>query len=781
MRKRLIITAYLVGMAVCLGSHAQKTLNLPTLITADEIAATSPTRDIEIVKDGVVVTYQFESITILDDPMFPRTSFLRIEGFGENETEGEPAILQRMDTFTVPQGYTAHVTIVDSAYVEYPLLLSPARPERFHGENYKYTKEDITPIKAYTGLFPKSIIPTVTDDCYRHYPLKQVWLAPVQYDYEHGTIRAYTMIKYKVTFKVDEDRVVSTGTLEEHYDEDDVIFLNNITLNGVKSSENQFLSSSEKLQTRATLYKKSYLIITVPKYSSAINNFVAWKRMMGFTVYVKTQNSWTPSQVKTVVRGAYNTYDNLRHLLIVGDMNDVPGELKYDGSTPFYTDFYYGCLYDTNQYASIRRGRIPVSTESEASTVLAKIIKYERNPVTDETFYNKGLHCSYYQDEDYDSHEDRRFVRTSEQIRNYLYLFAGKNIDRVYYAQSGVTPTYYNNGVYSYGELLPDELRYNFNWNGNASMIQGAINQGAFYVLYRDHGVYNEWTHPTFSTSDVAQLNNGEKLPVIFSICCKVGNYANNSLAEAFLKKGNGGCVGIFAATEETYSGKNDVLAGGMFDAIWPSPGLKPIIPSGQGSYSTTTNNAVYELGQILDQGLCRVREIYPSTARITLEKYHCFGDPSMKIRTAKPTAFENASVVRSSSGIYVNPGESNCTIAYSNSSTGVTEYWNSSPGSLPDDPNIIVSITGTNKIPYIDANGIEYIQNRTFDDPFKVIQGFFFKIGASVNENEPFGNVVFDSGDTYIYGTKFELHPGTTVNEGASVDFIINKTPWNY
>ena len=64
--------------------------------------------------------------------------------------------------------------------------------------------------------------------------------------------------------------------------------------------------------------------------------------------------------------------------------------------------------------------------------------------------------------------------------------------------------------------------------------------------------------------------------------------------------------------------------------------------------------------------------------------------------------------------------------------------------------------------------------------DPM-IVQGFFFKIGASVNENEPFGNVVFDSGDTYIYGTKFELHPGTTVNEGASVDFIINKTPWNY
>ena len=86
---------------------------------------------------------------------------------------------------------------------------------------------------------------------------------------------------------------------------------------------------------------------------------------------------------------------------------------------------------------------------------------------------------------------------------------------------------------------------------------------------------------------------------------CQTGkfDYSSNCFAETFLKKGNGGCVGIIAASEISFSGYNDILTETMFDAIWPDSILR--IKMKTGTDNRTVNcEPVYELGRILDSGL---------------------------------------------------------------------------------------------------------------------------------------------------------------------------------
>ncbi|ETR69461.1 MAG: hypothetical protein OMM_09577 [Candidatus Magnetoglobus multicellularis str. Araruama] len=98
-------------------------------------------------------------------------------------------------------------------------------------------------------------------------------------------------------------------------------------------------------------------------------------------------------------------------------------------------------------------------------------------------------------------------------------------------------------------------------------------------------------------------MTNGNLLPVVMSINCQTGWFDGEtdefdhrefeSFAEQFLRKENGGTVGIFAATRNSYSGFNDALAKGFIDSVFP--GFLQDVPNNSGA-----NN---RLGPILNHG----------------------------------------------------------------------------------------------------------------------------------------------------------------------------------
>ena len=517
--KRLILLLWAVLFSIQI--IAQKLLDLNTLkIYADKVE-TIPSRDVEETNDGLTITYRFDKVLLQKDELYKEASYIKIDGFWLNSKEGEPAILSRWDTFIVPST-DAKVMVTDSVFSEYQLELAAARPPLENSGNVSYTRENVKPISAYNGFFPNKLIPSTYNCEYRNQPLLKVCVCPLQYNYISKTVRIYKEIKYKVVFnnKSKPDLLKNKSLLNN-------TFLRNITVNGPSYLQTDVIPRNSATQ----LANRHYLIITVPKYEPAANRFAEWKRRLGYNVHITTQATWDTTAVKNAVRNAYLTY-GIENLLIIGKYSDVPTFFR-DRIFNFNhhvhtTDLYYGCL--GNDYTpSIFRGRLLVKSLAEANVVVDKIINYEKNPVTDTAFYDKGIHCAYFQDFSLvnnenvtpgDGKEDRRFTYTSERILNGM-MTLGKSVSRIYYTEPDNEPLYWNDG-----SEIPASLRKpTFAWNGNNNDITNKINQKAFYIFMRDHGDVDNWASPSYTINDINNLTNSNYLPVVFSICCKTGQY----------------------------------------------------------------------------------------------------------------------------------------------------------------------------------------------------------------------------------------------------------------
>lgn len=763
MRKLLLII-----LVSCLGLTRMEAYTILPLgnyngsLTLDSIV---PVRTVTTVSDGIVVDYTFKGIIVQDDELYSDRNIVRLPGFGLNDVATEPSFLFRQDDIELTGYSTGYsLSVIDSAYVDLDIKLAPARPALCDSSYTGYTLANVPPIASYTGFAPLYAIRNNHVQYYRGSPIASIGVTPVKYNEQTNKLRVFTKLTYKLSLLANGNQYMApalnpiTVAQNDHY-------LANTTINYTPRYVGELNDAEED--------NRDYLIITVPEYLSVANEFAEWKKELGFRAKIKYSNQWTPQTIYSTVKNVYDSIDaNLYYVLIIGGHNDVPGyQPKTNGHI---TDYYYSCLDGTSigidKTPDIRIGRLPARTFVDAQNMIEKIIFYEKTPVNDQHFYKHGLSCALFQDgqDAYDTYEDRRFVLTAEEIKNYLDSL-GYDISRVYTKSAGSTPIYWNNGSYSFGEQLPEDLRAPlFAWNGNGNDIVNGINTGSFFVLHRDHGAVSYWDQPRFSDSHINQLNNLNKYPIIFSINCRTGSFnQNNCFCEMLLKKGCSGGVACFGATDVSYSGRNDALTEGLFDAIWPSPGIIPSIPYHSTSQVVLLNHPIYELGAVLQQGKKRLKEIYYDDIH-TNEIFHLFGDPSMMIYTDQPTVFDNVSVNRGSNLIDVSLGSDTARIAFYNPTTNVVDaYWGNSVSyvcSVPD--SVIVCVSAHNKIPYIHYDKL-YIQNETISSD-RYYNATSVEVGTNVTTSKPQGDVIFNSGNTAINAKSVRIKPNTTINKGS-------------
>lgn len=772
MAKRLLLM--FLCSCLFLFAYGQQSIHLSSGLTEDNVLLSAPTRNLKVLQDGVEVTYVFSVANIQKDDLYEGTYLWKMDGFGSEDETSKPSVLQRTDQIQIPSGKTASVEVVSAEYKEYNYELAPARPPLTDSGNETYTKNNVKPIDVSLGIYPKDVVRKIDEQVYRGQKILNVEVFPIQYDVTRKVVRAYTKIAYKVKFvdastRSSLDDVVATPASISADDS----FLKNTTISS---------SPSARLEAYNTLGQnntKGYLIVTIPKYAAAVNRLAEWKRTLGYDVTVQEKDSWSTEEVKGIISNLYNK-GNLYYLLLFGDYEDVPSYTSKTMGISHVSDLRYGCMDGANDNTpDIHRGRISVTNISEANTVVDKIIQYEKNPVSDAAFYNTGVNCAYFQDLDMDGYADRRFAQTSEDVRNYL-TNLGYNITRIYTAYTNVTPKKWSK-YYSRGEDIPAELKKPlFAWNGSVTDVNNAINQGAFYVLHRDHGDVGGWGDPTYQSSDILKLTNGNKLPVVFSLNCLTGQYNGKTcFAETFLRKQNGGCVGILGATEVSYSGPNDVFAGGLFDAIWPNPGLRIVLP-GQNSTGTTPT-PTFAMGQVLDQGFARLAEIYGSNnsyTQYTKELFHYFGDPSMQIYTSKPTEFTNVQIVRGTNNVTVSLSNTSANISFYDKTTGkVLSYiGNTASFSTTTPQSITVCVSGHNKIPFVQegiGTSTIYIQNETVSGS-RTYDADLIKIGSSVTSSKQTGPVVFSNGTINLNAKEIIIEPNTTINESTTIKSTI-------
>lgn len=344
--------------------------------------------------------------------------------------------------------------------------------------------------------------------------------------------------------------------------------------------------SKVKSQGKTPDFEYVIIIPNDPVFISWADSIKIWRTLQGIkTGVVKTSDIGgnTTSAIETYVNNAYNTWDiPPAAFLLIGDYGT-------SGSTivsPIYNNY---CVSD-NIYADIDGNHLPdvvfarmtAQNATHLETMITKFLSYERTPPTAANFYNQPITALGWQTE-------RWFQICSEVVGGFWKNAQGKNPVRINAIYSG-TPgsvwstatntatvvNYFGPSGLNYIPASPATLG---GWSGgNATMVNNAINSGAFALQHRDHGYEQGWGEPDYSSTNIDGCHNtGTNLPWVFSINCLTAkyNYSSEVFSEKFHRyKYNGqnsGALGVTGASEVSYSFVNDAYVWGMMDNLWPN------------------------------------------------------------------------------------------------------------------------------------------------------------------------------------------------------------------
>lgn len=323
-----------------------------------------------------------------------------------------------------------------------------------------------------------------------------------------------------------------------------------------------------------------YLIVADDPLIPALEPLAAWKRLKGLTteiVAISTIGS-TFSDLRDYLQNRYDNDPDLTYVLLAGDYPAIPSEWLSGGYGSYPSDLRFSCLDGSDYLADIVLGRLAVETLEECQNVIAKILAFDRDVVPG-AWQGDYLMAAYLQD--YSCQAERFFFETGTHAMHFIRDEAGMGIHTS--ATTGNLScdpylwrddaSYYNHRPSGYaGQPVPaEDAALMTNATTATQDITDAINAGVSLVQHRDHGGETGWGDPPFHNTEVNNLANGDMTPIVYSVNCLTGSFdiSGDSFAEALMKKYPGGAVGVYAATDVSYSGWNDLLVHGSYDCFW--------------------------------------------------------------------------------------------------------------------------------------------------------------------------------------------------------------------
>jgi len=291
-----------------------------------------------------------------------------------------------------------------------------------------------------------------------------------------------------------------------------------------------------------------YLIITHNDFAQTINSLAEWKYMKGLqTKVVKlSEIGEDPSNddIRNFIITAYNTWDpQPEYVLVVGDT----GFLPVGQSSPCRSDNHYANMQGDFK-AELSVGRFPCQTARECSTMVNKILAYERTPWLEDTLWFKKSTIVIRFDDAGDT--TGYYVGDFYYIRDTCMIPDGFSVDSLFWRAGS-----------SWHYQGPD----------SALCVIEALNNGRGFLVYRGHSV-NDWLQPFGGIPESPSLVNGSKLPIIFAGAC-TSVLTGSSVGEKWLRAGTPdtpkGAVGYIGNTRiGSYAGFRHHLNRAFFKAI---------------------------------------------------------------------------------------------------------------------------------------------------------------------------------------------------------------------
>ncbi len=350
---------------------------------------------------------------------------------------------------------------------------------------------------------------------------------------------------------------------------------------------NATLVLTQNYQTPTILY----IYNTNSTFLTFLQPLVDWRREKGFEVHVVNTlqtGGTSTTDIHSYIQNAYDTWENPPEFVtIVGDATGSAGLPTYQhGGGPGDVGFVHlaGADYVSDAFV----GRISAQTSGELSTIVGKLVYYEKNPyMLDSSWYNRALLVG-----------DASHSGLSTQMIN-------RYIDELS-IQNG-----FENNIQAYSGSF-------------VSSISNGINSGVSFFNYRGYLGMSGWEN-----TNTDNLSNGWKLPFVTILTCGTGGFdatGGDCRSEAFLKAGSfsvpkGAIAAVGTATSSTHTGFNNCVNGGIYHGIF--------------------SDKIFYAGAALERGRLNLNATYPTGSDSYVQNFthwnNLMGDAVTELWTGVP------------------------------------------------------------------------------------------------------------------------------------------------
>ncbi|MBD3369502.1 hypothetical protein GF402_03975 [Candidatus Fermentibacteria bacterium] len=504
-----------------------------------------------------------------------------------------------------------------------PMKLSPMRPIPTEDGTYR-GQGDRAPAPQ-EGWYPSGCVQWSIDGVLRGVTVGRFGLVPVLTDPTSGRVGVLPVIRLSI------DMGASIRCARQAESRFFNRQLRGMLLNGEILPKARSVLHSER---NGQIPGAEVLILAGDGFYDLVQDLAVVRRQQGFPTAVVSAEGWDRERIAGYIRQAYQTWSPPpSFVLFAGDSDFLPP--AYSESTGVWTDNRYCCVDGSDFMADIYYGRLAVSPD-EYGEVEQKILRWDLQPLHDPTFWRSALNAGAFQDADSDGIADLWFCFTNEALYRTLTELEGRTVHREYVktGQYDSLPLYYRPDPPSTGGEVPMDIE----WAGTAEGVNDRINRGVFFLQQRSHGTVESWACPLYHKSQLENLDNGFRTPIVMSINCHTGDFTQDCLAECFLGM-EGGAVGVFAATGESYSYYNDYLCYGIHmsfleETVWP-----PTV--------YTDPYGSFRAGQALFAGKLEMQAAAPGSpypedrTEEEWDLFHFLGDPLLDMRSGVPVCPE--------------------------------------------------------------------------------------------------------------------------------------------
>jgi len=282
--------------------------------------------------------------------------------------------------------------------------------------------------------------------------------------------------------------------------------------------------------------------------------------------------------------------------------NFIP-PFEIDNDNELYTrctDDWYVYIEGNDRLMDMTIGRLPVSSKSEALSMVNKLINYEKEP--EFGFWRNTI--TFVADDELTPGDNTQRIHTdqSEEIANAKYIPGILNERKIYLMD------YPGEKSITSSEIIKPRAEKEF---------VEQINQGSSIISYIGHGSYKVLAQEKVLSivDDLPLIENGKRLFFFYPATCAFGRYdfpEIRTFTEELLFKENSGAIGILTSAREAFASQNFNLAQAFY----------------QNLFENFHNN---RLGDVVVTAKGVVAGNY-----INNEKFHLFCDPTLRLNLPK-------------------------------------------------------------------------------------------------------------------------------------------------